>query len=330
MTNILVTEAGGVGALNIIKCLREDKSIRIISTDTQEYAVGLYKADKRYIVPKVEDATYFDTLLNICEKEDIDVVFPSFDRLISIYSKNKELFEEKGINVIVNDRETIEIASNKFLTYKKLSGFVPMPKTYRYVDLKMQDKVFPLFMKPAKASGSESVHKINSQEELECYITLSKDNIEDFVFQEYLNGTEYTVDMLCDFKGKVLSIVPRVRLEIKAGVSYKGVTVRNKSIEKIGNEIAKHLIFKGPICFQVRESADTNETKLFEINPRVCGTMVFTKEAGVNMPLLAVKLAMGEKIEREELEYKEGIVMLRYWEEMYLDTSSGGVSVYRR
>ncbi len=321
MTTVLITEAGGTVALNIIKCLREDKSIKIVAVNAQEYAVGLYKADKKYIVPRATDADYFDTLLNICEIEDVDVVFPSFHRLIPIYAKNKDLFEENSIKIIVNDIETFEIASDKFLMYKKLRGFVPMPKTYRYGDLKTQKNMYPLFMKPMRASGSENAQKIKSEEELEHYVALSKDSFENFVFQEYLDGTEYTVDMLCDFKGNVLSIVPRVRLEIRAGVSYKGVTIRNRDIERIGKAIAKHFSFNGPICFQARESTSTNEIKLFEINPRVCGTMVFTKEAGVNMPLLAVKLAMGEEIEEKELEYKEGVVMLRYWEEMYLDTS---------
>lgn len=322
MINVLVTEAGGVGAVNVIKCLREDRNIKTISVDAQEYAVGLYMGDKKYIVPRVNEPTYFDVILNICKKEKIDIVFPSFDQLIPVYSRNKKLFEENEIRIIVNDMGTIEIASDKYSTYQRLKGYVPMPKTYSYTELQKLNGIensLPLIMKPKKASGSQNMHKINSIDKLEYYTTQYKNRIGDFIFQEYLDGTEYTADMLCDFNGKALAIVPRIRLETKAGVSYKGTTVRNMDIEKIGRSLTDHINFIGPLCFQARMDTGNNVIKLFEINPRICGTMVFTKEAGVNMPLLAVKLAMGWEIQEEELLYKEGVVMLRYWEEMYLN-----------
>jgi len=320
MINVLVPEAGGIGALNIIKCLREDKRIRIVAVDAQEYAVGLYKADKKYIVLKVEDPAYFDVLLEICDRENIDILFPSFDQLILEYSKNRELFERRGIKVIVNDIETIEIASNKLLLYKKLKELIPIAETLTYEEIDLEsNNLFPMIMKPIRASGSANVYKINSKDELLKYASLFQEKINEFIFQEYLDGPEYTVDMLCDFDGRPLAIVPRKRLEIKAGVTYKGVTVKNQEIDTIGKKLSEYLKFKGPICFQVGTLTKSGEIKLFEINPRICGTMIFTKNAGVNMPLLAVKLAMGEKVESMELRYKEGIVMLRYWDEMYIE-----------
>jgi carbamoyl-phosphate synthase large subunit len=126
--------------------------------------------------------------------------------------------------------------------------------------------------------------------------------------------------MLCDFHGSLLCVVPRLRLETKAGVTYKGITVRNPQIDLIGKKLAGQMSFVGPICFQARMDTKTKEIKLFEINPRICGTVILTKEAGVNTPLLAVKLAMGLEISEDELHYEEGVVMLRYWEELYLRT----------
>lgn len=320
MINVLVTEAGGIGALNIIKCLREDKSIRIIATDVQKWAVGLYKADKKYTVPRVDNTNYFDAIFEICEKESVDIVFPSYDYFILTYSKNKKLFEERGISMIISDLDTMEITLNKLLTYKKLKGVIPIAKTYSFSDLKNKNiDLFPLFMKPIRGGGAIDVHKINSQEELILHVALHKNEIENFCFQEYLGGTEYTVDVLCDLKGNVLAVVPRIRLQTKAGASVKGITFRNIDMEKMAKKIAERLKFIGPICFQVKADTITDELKLIEINPRICGTMILSKAAGVNMPLLAVKMAMGEQIQEKELEYKEGVVMLRYWEEIYLN-----------
>ena len=219
MINVLVTEAGGVGAVNIIKCLREDRNIKIISVDAQEYAVGLYMGDKKYIVPRVNEPNYFDVILNICRKEKIDIAFPSFDQLIPVYSRNKKLFEENGICMIVNDIGTIEIASDKYSTYQRLEGHVPMPKTYSYAELQMLNDIedwLPLIMKPKKGSGSQNMHKIESISNLEYYTSQFKNGIEEFIFQQYLEGTEYTVDMLCNFNG-----IKQAKNKIANRTSYK-------------------------------------------------------------------------------------------------------------
>ena len=71
-----------------------------------------------------------------------------------------------------------------------------------------------------------------------------EDQPEDIKFKEiigkteFLSGNEYTIDVLCDLKGEILSIVPRKRLQIKAGISSKGKIIIQKLIsgEKVDPE----------------------------------------------------------------------------------------------
>ena len=56
--------------------------------------------------------------------------------------------------------------------------------------------------------------------------------------------------------------------------------------------------------------------KLLEVNPRVAGGMCITARAGCNMPLLAVKMALGEEIP-DRFEVKTGVRMRRVWKEIY-------------
>lgn len=312
-------EAGGIGALNLIKCLKDVEDIRLVATDFSKNSAGLYLSDKYYIVPETLDPKYIPTILDICEKEHIDLIFPSYDDLIPFYSKNKKLFEDYGIRVAVNDYDVITTASDKLLTYRKLRDIVPVAKTYTFKELETQisNELFPLVLKPRIASGSKDLHIVEKMTDFEYYTDLFKDRSDDFVFQEYLQGVEYTVDLLCDLNGNFLSAIPRVRLQVKAGVSYKGITVNDPKINYIANMLTSGINLIGPTCFQLIKSSN-NVIKLFEINPRICGTMAFSKNAGVNLPLLTVKLYTNQKIEENELEFKHGVLMLRYWEELYL------------
>ena len=52
-------------------------------------------------------------------------------------------------------------------------------------------------------------------------LSLSDFNNCDYFVQEYIEGTEYTVDILADRYGDVKLVVPRKRLQIKNGVSTK-------------------------------------------------------------------------------------------------------------
>jgi len=55
-----------------------------------------------------------------------------------------------------------------------------------------------------------------------------------------------------------------------------------------------------------------------EINPRFGGGYPLTHYAGVNFPQLIIKLIKGEKVEPIIGEYKEGVLMLRYDEGIFI------------
>ena len=134
----------------------------------------------------------------------------------------------------------------------------------------------------------------------------------DYIFQEYLPGNEYTIDVLCDLKGEILSIVPRKRLQIKAGISSKGKIIRDKIIEDSCRILCKKLGVKGPVCIQMKE--DINGTpKFVEINPRVGGGTYFATLAGVNFMKIILDMMNNDDIYIEE---PKEITVLRYYEEV--------------
>lgn len=46
-----------------------DEDDRIIAADLSNLAPALYVADAYYLVPRIDDPTYLDTILEICRKK---------------------------------------------------------------------------------------------------------------------------------------------------------------------------------------------------------------------------------------------------------------------
>jgi carbamoyl-phosphate synthase large subunit len=60
------------------------------------------------------------------------------------------------------------------------------------------------------------------------------------------------------------------------------------------------------------------EIVLIEVNPKFPASLPFTVAAGVNGPLLLVKMHLGEKLEPMLGKFVAGLVMLRYWQEIFV------------
>ena len=267
--NILFLGAGGPAAVGAIKSLLDfdtQKEHKIISVDCDELAVGFHMSDESYIIPKNDDDSYHHKLKEIVDKENIDLILPTSDDIVQI-SMLKNI-NYKNINLFMSDYDVIATCHNKMFFYEKCKDDFPLPYTI--------DK--PLFKKPIRGKGSRGVELIknNGQE----------------IYQEYLPGTEYTIDVFSDMKSNVLSVVPRIRLQTKAGISTKGKIVRDKYIEAQCRKLAKFLKLKGPSCIQMKEDEKRNP-KFIEVNPRFGGGTYFTTLAGINFVKMIIDLIEG-------------------------------------
>ena len=109
------------------------------------------------------------------------------------------------------------------------------------------------------------------------------------MIQEYLPGTEYTIDSLFDFDGNFVLCVPRKRVNTYGGISAIGETIHDSRFEEIVRNIGNTILFNGPVNIQVKEDVN-GVLKLMEINPRLSGGLPITYKSGINLPDLAYKL----------------------------------------
>ena len=314
MKNILITSAGRrVSLVKEFNKLSDD--IKVFTTDMHpDLASACYVSDGYFKVCPVSDKNHINQLLEICLSNNIGLVIPTIDTCLAVLAKNKDVFENKGINVIVSNPSFINICSDKRETFKFLNEH--NVKTPKMVDI--NSPAFPFFAKPYDGSSSKGTHLINSQDE----ITENIRNNPKLMFMEYINKNEYrefTIDMYFGRDNHVKCIVPRERLEIRGGEVSKGITRKNYLVEFLKDRFEYLPGVEGCICVQLFYRERDNDIVGIEINPRFGGGYPLSYHAGANFP----EMIMQEYLLDKALEYREdwhdNLMMLRYDAEVIVE-----------
>lgn len=311
---VLVPGAAAPAGINTIKSLKMVKfNGKIIVTDSDSLAPGVFMADIFSTMPEArEESLFVDKLFELVKFHKVTVLMPSSGFDIYPYSKYRKELQELGANAVVSDIEVLEICRDKVRTYQELLPRFKVPFT---TTEPAKISSFPVIAKPRFGKGSRDVIMIEDESDLR-YVT---SKYHDMIFQQYLPGIEYTIDVLSDLNKEPLFAVPRIRLQTKGGISTKGKIVRNQKMEEDCMNIAKSIGIRGPCCIQMKETHDS-EPQLVEVNARLGGGTIFTTLAGANMPELILDLVEGQEISIPKI---SEVTVMRYFEEIVVHDPLG-------
>ncbi|HHK5535689.1 transcriptional regulator [Bacillus cereus] len=318
--NILFTSSGRrVSLIKQFKDALKQEGIKgnIFTADLKETAPTIYFSHKHFIVPRVNEEGYINELLKICRSEMINLIIPLIDTELTLMANNSKVFEGIGVKVLVSSMELNKIANNKKYTYNFFaSNNIPTPKVYSDEEIERKEYQFPLLIKPYDGSSSKGVTKIMNEKELEFF----KGYIPNAMIQEYVSGEEYTIDVMVDFCGNIKTIVPRLRIETRAGEVSKGMTKKDFDIIQAAETVIKALPNPiGCITLQCFKKEDGQIT-FIEINPRFGGGIPLSIEAGANFPLWTIKMCQGEVFIDKDFNWRENLTMLRYDEAVFMES----------
>jgi carbamoyl-phosphate synthase large subunit len=313
---VLVTGTGGPSGVAFMKAL-VDEPWEIYSADIDPYAAGLYLVDPRHraIVPRGDSETFVAEIIELCVRERVDVLVPTVDsELLPLAIARTELAEH-GVSLVLASEQTLRDCLDKWTLHDRCAGALRVPDTV-LVDADFDPAAcsLPVIVKPRSGSGSRGVHRVDELEEL---ARLPRDAT--LLVQEYLPGTEYSLDVLARADGAIIAVVPRARLKVDSGIAVTGRTVHDESLERIGALVAQRIGLTSIANVQVKLPSD-DEPALLEVNPRFPGTMSLTVASGVNMPRLCVQEALGIGMPNEMQPFAE-IAMVRFLEEHFMDFS---------
>jgi carbamoyl-phosphate synthase large subunit len=305
------------------RALRAAGNGSVIITDVNPLSPTVYVADRSYPAPLSTDPGYIDAIIEICRAERIGLVVPTIDDELFVVAEQAPRFAQAGIRVAVSPLETIAVCNDKHTTCRLLiERGVRAAETHLPADLPA-DPEFPLFIKPRVGRGGVGAFPVRSQRELDFFL----DYVPDAVVQRYLNGPEFTIDMLCGFSGEPLSIVPRERVVVRAGVVDRARTVRDPQLIELGRACARALDFVGPVNIQCRVVDD--RPVVFEINPRFSGGIPLTIAAGADFPRMLVSLARGRRVAPAIGKFTDNLWMTNYEASVFVPAESVAFSAAR-
>lgn len=313
---VLRTAGGSPVAPFVISALKSLPDVRVVAVDADPLSCGFSLADAHYVVPAVASPPFFSELMRICRQESVDLFFPDLDEELLLLAETQRQFAALGTRVLVSSPETIRMCIDKYATYEFFRRHdIPTPKSFLPEQLADgRDLSFPLVVKPRNGRGSKNVFTVTNQQALHFFV----DYVANPLVQEYVDGVEYSVDTLSDLEGNFLYCSVRQRIATDSGVSIKGKTVAHPVIRVYSERIVNHLKITGPACLQCIERAD-GQIQFIEVNPRIGGGAVLSLAAGAPLVSDVVRLARGEAPQGLQ-NYRTGITMLRYWQELFFDS----------
>jgi carbamoyl-phosphate synthase large subunit len=339
--NILMTGGGAPGAAGILHCLKQCPQFNIWTADASIEAVTRHLHDQFALIPLATDTDYVPQLLSFCREKNIHVVMPLVTRELPILAGAADLFKSQGTEVLVSPLNALELSNDKGNLYRAMEmqglplpafRIVHTPQEFDEAVKQLQYPSQPVCFKPCQGNGSRGFRILDAsvdesdwlfkQKPSGIYITLAEARrilqlkaFPPLLVAEFLPGEEYSVDCLAD-NGETILAIPRLRSKMINGISVSGTFVHDEEIINYCKDIIRILGLHGNIGIQLRRSA-SGQPLLLEVNPRVQGTIVAALGAGVNLPVLAVKQALGWPINAGETQVKWGTHFLRYWQEVF-------------
>jgi carbamoyl-phosphate synthase large subunit len=323
--NVLVSSAGR--RVGLVEMLRGElaegtAASRIIATDASPLSAASHIADEYVRVPRIDDAEFGATLRAVCEDFRIGLLIPTIDPELPYFAHARDEFAEIGTLVLASGPATVKVSSDKRRTHRWLTERgVPTVDQWNLAEAK-EDRdglPYPVIVKPVAGSASHGVERVDEPTGL-----FARDDA-DLIVQSLAPGYEYTVDVWVDKDGEPRCAVPRRRLEVRAGEVSKGLTEARSDVIDTAIEVARMLPDAfGPVTVQIFAEGP-GEVNVIEINPRFGGGFPLSHESGARYLRWALQEAEGAAYDPGAFEWRDGVLMLRYDEAVFLESVEIGL-----
>jgi carbamoyl-phosphate synthase large subunit len=296
--------------------------VRFYGTDTSALSPALQLCDEAFLVEPTTHAHYIDQLLSIVRQHAVRLLVPTVDLDLGLLARHKPRFEDLGCRVLVSDPDVIDTCQDKRRTFGFLTkhGFLT-PRTMSVRTALAADRrgelTWPCFLKRWDGSAGRDNAIVHNAGEMRFFAR----RIPNALCQEFLEGTEFTCDAYVDFTMKVRCVVPRRRIEVRAGEVSKGQVVKNVEVMSQTRRVVE-LLGAGPgvLTLQLFVTQD-GQIKFTEINPRFGGGAPLSIQAGADFPRWILQELTGGRPDISFDDFTDGLVMLRYDAEVWLRES---------
>ena len=270
---ILIPNSFCFAAIGIVKTIKRlsKYDVYFIGTGEEDFglASGSLLVDKYIQSPPLNSYDAYKSFLTktiILNNIDLIICVLDSDLIVldEILSKNQNI-KAKYVNPGL---QTINLFRDKLEANKEVSKLgIKIPKII------LENADCQLICRKNISVGSSGIQIINAK-------ALTNFGPEKAFLQEYICGDEYTVDVFCDKIGKPYIIIPRKRLEIRNGMSFKTQLLEDCDIINSTKLLCSK--FKIPGLWNVQYIKNRDGLFFIELNPRFAGSAVAGIAASFN------------------------------------------------
>jgi carbamoyl-phosphate synthase large subunit len=309
--NVLVTSISKkVPMLNTVRqgLQKLGGSGKLYGGDVNEGCIGRHFVDEFWHMPRLQDLG-FDQLVAYCKSHAIKVIIPSRDGELLYFAEKKEKLKEFGIHVMISTPAAVTATVDKLEFYRALieKGFPVISATEQIGELETNRYV----VKERFGAGSEHIGLNLDRKAAESFAA----DLEKPIFQPYIKGKEYSVDLYIDAFGAAKGTVARTRDLIVSGESQVTTTVSYPKLEQMCAKAAEALGLYGHAVMQVLVD-DHEGFHLIECNSRFGGASRLSVDAGLDSFYWLLLESLGSDLQDMPfLRKKQELQLVRYAED---------------
>lgn len=304
-----MTGAGGAPATNFVRSLRlAEEKFHLIGVDCDKYYLQRAETDERYLAPRCREPDYLAVLNTMIRHADAEFLFAQPDVEIEVLSERRD---ELAARIFLPPVETVRICMNKYASYERWrqhglkvpeTVLIKTPADLNYCFEQLGPRIWLREIKGAFGKGSLPAEKL---EQAKAWLD-SHDGWGKFTGAECLEPDSVTWQSLW-WHGQLVVAQGRRRLYWEfsnrspsgvTGVTGAGVTVSDPVVDRIAERAIMaidphpHGIFSVDLTYDRQGVPNPTEINI----GRFFTTHLFFSAAGLNMPYLYIKLALGEDV----------------------------------
>ena len=319
ITGLNNTDNPGPG-VPVIRGIRESKDldVRIIGLSYENLEPGIYMpgiADKTYMIPYPSAGTrvFLNRILEIHQKERIDLIIPNLDAELFTFIKSEKLLAQHGIRTFLPTLAQLEERSKANLPHFGEKYGVKVPDSVEITSLDDIPGLREKFEYPLLVKGKfyDAYLAYNPEQVINHFNRIAAKWGLPVIIQEFIKGTEVNVVALGDGTGRTVAAVSmRKQYITDKGKAWGGITIDDPKMMEITTNIITKTRWRGGMELEMIKT-NTADYYLIEINPRIPAWVYLAVGAGQNIPEAMVKLAMGYDVPTFN-NYQVGKMFIRY------------------